>query len=75
MRGWFEEGAARIARNERERGVGGVVHGDFKLDNMVRPVNPVQSFYLSRSSRARRMTSGRSSTPHSLGSLVYWTGN
>jgi len=35
MRGWFEEGAGKIAADERERGVGGVVHGDYKLDNMV----------------------------------------
>lgn len=32
---WFEEGAAKIARMEKEGGVDGVVHGDYKLDNMV----------------------------------------
>lgn len=38
LRGWFESGAARIAQGEKERGVGGVVHGDFKLDNLVSAV-------------------------------------
>ncbi len=36
---WFEEGANRIARDENARGVGSIVHGDFKLDNMVRPLD------------------------------------
>lgn len=35
LRGWFEEGARRIAKDEGEREVGGVVHGDYKIDNLV----------------------------------------
>jgi hypothetical protein len=35
LRGWFEDGARRIARDEEEREVGGVVHGDYKIDNLV----------------------------------------
>ena len=36
LRPWFEHGAAAIAREEKERNVGSVVHGDYKLDNLVR---------------------------------------
>ena len=35
LRGWFEQGAARIANDEMRRGVAGVVHGDYKIDNLV----------------------------------------
>ena len=35
LRGYFEDGAKGIADEEIERGVGSVVHGDFKLDNLV----------------------------------------
>lgn len=35
MKGWFEDGAGEIGVWEGERGVGGVVHGDYKLDNLV----------------------------------------
>ena len=33
----FEHGARVIADEEKRRGVAGVVHGDYKLDNLVRP--------------------------------------
>jgi hypothetical protein len=36
LRPYFTEGAAEIAKDENRRGVGGVVHGDFKMDNLVR---------------------------------------
>lgn len=36
IKGYFEAGAREIAAREREEGVGGVVHGDYKLDNLVR---------------------------------------
>jgi hypothetical protein len=35
MEGWFNTGAKGIAEGESARGVGGVVHGDYKLDNLV----------------------------------------
>jgi hypothetical protein len=38
LRPFFQQGAERIARDEVERGVGGVVHGDFKMDNLVSPL-------------------------------------
>ena len=38
MREWFERGAREIADDEKERGVGSVVHGDYKLDNLVCPL-------------------------------------
>ena len=36
LRPYFTEGAGEIAVDEGKRGVGGVVHGDFKMDNLVR---------------------------------------
>jgi len=36
LRPYFTEGAKEIAVDEGKRGVGGVVHGDFKMDNLVR---------------------------------------
>jgi hypothetical protein len=36
LRPYFTEGAREIAVGEGKRGVGGVVHGDFKMDNLVR---------------------------------------
>lgn len=38
LREWFERGAREIADDEKERGVGSVVHGDYKLDNLVCPL-------------------------------------
>lgn len=35
LRPYFTEGARQIAVDEGKRGVGGVVHGDFKMDNLV----------------------------------------
>lgn len=35
MRPWFEKGANLIAAQESQAGIGGVVHGDFKIDNLV----------------------------------------
>jgi hypothetical protein len=35
LRPYFQEGAKGIAEDERKRGVGSVVHGDFKMDNLV----------------------------------------
>jgi hypothetical protein len=35
LRPYFESGAKLLAENEKRRGVGAVVHGDFKLDNLV----------------------------------------
>lgn len=35
LRGYFDQGAKSIADDERKRGVGGVVHGDYKIDNLV----------------------------------------
>lgn len=35
LKPWFEEGALRIAGDERTRNIGSVVHGDFKMDNLV----------------------------------------
>lgn len=34
LRPYFDQGAKLIADEERRRGVGGVVHGDFKIDNL-----------------------------------------
>jgi hypothetical protein len=36
LRGWFDGGAKAIADDEGKRKVGGVVHGDYKIDNLVR---------------------------------------
>ena len=36
LRPYYDSGAKLIADDERRRGVGGVVHGDFKIDNLVR---------------------------------------
>lgn len=35
LKPWFEQGAKQIADDERKRGIGSVVHGDFKMDNLV----------------------------------------
>jgi hypothetical protein len=35
LRPYFTEGARGIAEDERKRGVGSIVHGDFKMDNLV----------------------------------------
>lgn len=35
MRPWFEKGTNLIAAQESQAGIGGVVHGDFKIDNLV----------------------------------------
>lgn len=35
LRPYFTQGAKEIAVDEGKRGVGGVVHGDFKMDNLV----------------------------------------
>lgn len=35
LRGWFDQGAKGIAESEGKRAVGGVVHGDYKIDNLV----------------------------------------
>lgn len=35
LKSFFEMGGRKLAIDEVERGVGGVVHGDFKIDNLV----------------------------------------
>ncbi|XAO25598.1 hypothetical protein I312_104426 [Cryptococcus bacillisporus CA1280] len=35
MRPWFEKGANLIAAQESQAGIGSVVHGDFKIDNLI----------------------------------------
>lgn len=35
IKGYFEQGAKAIAEREKREGVAGVVHGDYKLDNLV----------------------------------------
>ena len=35
LRPYYDLGSKRIAEDERKRGVGAVVHGDYKLDNLV----------------------------------------
>lgn len=35
MRPWFEKGANLIAAQESQAGIGSIVHGDFKIDNLV----------------------------------------
>jgi aminoglycoside phosphotransferase (APT) family kinase protein len=36
LRPYFEHGSKLLAEDENKRGVGSIVHGDFKLDNLVR---------------------------------------
>jgi hypothetical protein len=43
LQGWFTSGAKFLGGEEVKNGVGGVVHGDFKLDNLVR-----DAFYYDR---------------------------
>jgi hypothetical protein len=40
MSSWFERGARAVGEDEKKRGLGGVVHGDYKLDNLVSPNFP-----------------------------------
>ncbi|ORX37802.1 kinase-like domain-containing protein [Kockovaella imperatae] len=41
LRPWFEHGAQKIAQEETRLGVAGVVHGDYKLDNLIfHPTKP-----------------------------------
>ncbi|WWC73783.1 uncharacterized protein I206_107755 [Kwoniella pini CBS 10737] len=35
LKNWFTEGAKKVTELEQERGEGGVVHGDYKLDNLI----------------------------------------
>jgi hypothetical protein len=39
LKGFFEKGGKEIAGREVESGVGGVVHGDYKIDNLVSPLH------------------------------------
>jgi hypothetical protein len=65
LRPYFTEGAAEIAKDENRRGVGGVVHGDFKMDNLV------CFFSFTWKSNKREGTNDRSSTPPNLVLLEY----
>jgi len=40
MKEWFSKGAATVDKLERDKGIASVVHGDFKLDNLVRTLTP-----------------------------------
>ena len=35
MKTWFETGAKKIGEMETSKGIGGIVHGDYKIDNLV----------------------------------------
>lgn len=41
---WFEKGAHLIAAQENQSRIGSVVHGDFKIDNLVSSINCRQSY-------------------------------
>ncbi|KAK4687524.1 hypothetical protein P7C73_g2601, partial [Tremellales sp. Uapishka_1] len=41
LKRWFEDGASIIGEEEKRDGIGGVVHGDYKLDNLIfHPTEP-----------------------------------